>query len=151
MDWEPRRIPGGSVVYSFESQRMQYPVKGDPGIGYFAGEVKDYGIVDCLLFRDKSGELLGVLNHYPKDAPNPNYGTALGRIFGEAEFIERAGNINIFIHPLYKREGIASALLDEAQNRWEINFQQQQYTDEGADFIARYLEKRENGKTDCAS
>lgn len=151
MDWEPTRIPGGSVVYSFESQRMQYPVTGEPGIGYFAGEIKDYGIVDCLLFRGEDGLLLGVLNHYPLDSPNPHYGTVLGSLFGEPEFIERAGNVNIFIHPEHKREGIATALVDEAISRWTIDFQQQQYTDEGVEFIARYLEKREDGPLDHSS
>jgi GNAT superfamily N-acetyltransferase len=151
VDWEPQRVPEGMVTYSFESQKRQYPQKGDPGIRYFAGESKGYGVVDCLCFRDGSGELIGVLNHYPTDALNPHYGTLLGTLFGEPEYLEYAGNVNIFIDPDHKREGIATELLEEAESRWHIDLQQQRYTDEGVEFITRYLEKREHGTPDHTS
>lgn len=150
MDWEPQRLPEGMIAYPFESQKRQYPQKGDPGIRYFAGDTRQ-GVVDCLCFRDGNGELIGVLNHYPNDVPNPHYGTLLGTLFGEPEFLECAGNINIFIDPDHKRKGIATELLEEAEVRWHIDFQQQRYTDEGVEFITRYLEKREHGKSDRSS
>ena len=48
-------------VYSWASQAMQYPDKGSPGIGYFAGEVGG-GLppVDCLLYRDDDGTVIGI-------------------------------------------------------------------------------------------
>lgn len=142
MDWEPELIPG--VVYSFESQERQYPATGAPGLSYFEGHINNYGVVHCLLFRASDERVVGILNHYPKDARNPNYGTALGLLFGEKEFIERAGNINIFIHEDYKRMGIATLLVNEAEVRWgPLNFQQQQYSAEGAEFIRGYLSKRD--------
>jgi hypothetical protein len=148
MNWEPQRLPEGMNAYSFESQKKQYPEKGDPGIRYYAGESKGYGVVDCLCFRNGVGEFVGILNHYPADAPNPNYKHPLAVLFGEPEFLERAGNVNIFIHPGYKKCGIATELLDEAMLRWDIDLTQQRYTDEGVEFITRYLEKREHGTSD---
>jgi uncharacterized protein YndB with AHSA1/START domain/GNAT superfamily N-acetyltransferase len=89
-------------MYSWGSQAAQYPPKGPPGISYFRGELGDGLHVDCLLYRDESGDLVGILNHYPTDIP-PH---------------ERAGAQNIWVHPDRRRQGIGSALSAEAFMRW---------------------------------
>lgn len=114
-------------TFSFASQVKQYPELGPKGIDYFAGVLPDI-TVDCLLYRDKSGKVRGILNHYPKTVG----------ILGTGDY-EKKGNVNIFIDPRFKRQGIATKLLAEAERRWTINFQQQRYTLEGEAFIKAYL------------
>lgn len=106
-------IPDGGTL-SWESQVVQYPEVGVPGISYYRGEVST-GFVDCLLWRDQYGHVRGVLNHYPKDFPP----------------WETKGNVNVFIDPTARRQGIATALLQEALTRWDIDFHKQRYTPSG--------------------
>lgn len=116
-----RRLQG--PVLSWESQVNQYPQFAEPGIGYFAGEVGRAKPVDCLLWRDVTGRVRGILNHYPIDMPP----------------WERAGNINLWVHPDWQRQGIGTALLTEAATRWgPFDPEQQQYTEAGEAF-ARHL------------
>lgn len=111
--------------FTFESQVKQYPEDGPKGISYFAGEQPE-GIVDCLLYRDKSGKVRGILNHYPVDFP-PH---------------EKAGNLNVFVEARFQRKGIASKLLAEADKRWRIDWEQQNYTEAGAHLVKKYLERK---------
>lgn len=106
----------------WESQVGQYPARGPKGISYFAGVVPE-GTVDCLLYRDKSGKVRGILNYYATDFP-PH---------------ERAGNVNVLVDPKWQRRGIASKLLSEAQRRWTINWEQQAYTEAGARLVQAFL------------
>ncbi len=96
-------------MFSWPAQTAQYPEVGPPGISYFRGDVSDsFGpgtYVDCLLMRDDSGVLTGILNHYPQDLP-PH---------------EKAGGINIFVCPDQRRRDIATDLLDEAIRRWRAD------------------------------
>jgi GNAT superfamily N-acetyltransferase len=102
-------------VYSWTSQARQYPKLGKPGIGYFPGPTP-HGVVDCLLWRDTAGHLRGILNHYPFNAPH----------------LEQKGNVNVWVQPGWQRRGIATALVQEAQARWGVNFAQQRFTTAGA-------------------
>jgi GNAT superfamily N-acetyltransferase len=112
--------------YSFAVQVKQYPLLGTKGIGYFAGDVgDDMPPVDCLLYRDKSGKVRGILNHFP---------VRMG--------LEQAGNVAVFIDPSFRRKGIATKLLDEANRRWSINLLQQKFTPLGGAFIKSYITKR---------
>lgn len=114
--------------FPWTSQAMQYPTLGPAGISYFAGEIPSINYtVDCLLYRDSEGHLLGILNHYPKDQPP----------------WEKAGNVNIWVHPDAKRRGIGTALLAEADRRWSINLDQQRFTPEGAAFANAYTNTEE--------
>lgn len=89
----------------WESQAAQYPATGPPGISYFRGELSPESFVDCLLFRDENGQLVGILNRYPK-AFLPH---------------EREGDQNIWVHPGHRRQGIGSALITESYLRWGPN------------------------------
>jgi GNAT superfamily N-acetyltransferase len=114
-------------LLSWESQVMQYPVVGEPGIGYFAGVVAgDLPPVDCLLWRDDQGLVRGILNHYPV-----NYAP-----------YEMAGGVNIWVHPDWQRRGIGRALVTEAVTRWgEINVEQQRFSEAGAAFALALLDE----------
>lgn len=87
---------------TWESQAGQYPPTGPPGISYFRGELNDQFYVDCLLYRDETGTLAGILNHYPMDIPP----------------LQHAGDKNIWVHPQRRRQGIGTALLLESFFRW---------------------------------
>lgn len=116
--WDDPRLPNS--VFSFASQAEQYPRFGLPGISYFKGVVDPY-YVDCLLWRDDHGVILGILNHYP-----------------QSNHWEESGNVNLFIHPDHKRQGIGTALVKECVARWgPIDLDQQDYTPEGAAFFDR--------------
>jgi GNAT superfamily N-acetyltransferase len=111
-------IPG--PAFSWESQVKQYPELGAPGIGYFKGDVSDTfpgKWVDCLLFRDPNGQLVGILNHYPFDFP-----------------LEDKGSVNIWVHPRMTRRGIGTQLWDEAVKKWQVSLDKQRFTEAGAKF-----------------
>lgn len=105
---------------SWESQVVQYPTAGPPGVSYFEGDVSevypDHPPVDCLLWRSEQGTLHGILNHYPVD-----YGT-----------LERKGNVSLFVDPEWRRQGIATRLVTEAWSRWDTTLRQQTFTVDGA-------------------
>lgn len=107
---------------SYTAQAKQYPQDGKPGVTYFKGVISPKSHVDCLLHYSKDGKLDGILNHYPK-----NMGP------------ERKGNINVLVHPDAQRQGIGSALLKEADKRWNVDYTKQGYTHQGAALIAHHL------------
>ena len=113
----------------WETQAPQYASvhPDEPGIVYFQGT--EEGVenwVDCLLMFDENLELVGILNMFNFDFPP----------------WEVAGNVTMFVRPDRYRRGIASALMDEARRRWTVDFDQQEYTREGAAFINRYIQQR---------
>lgn len=113
-------------VFEFNAQADQYPTTGQPGIGYFKGEIDDAHHVDALLYRDDKGKVVGILNHYPMDILP----------------YERAGNVNVMVRPDQQRKGIGLKLLREADKRWKINFQQQSYSRAGKALVTRYQKMR---------
>jgi uncharacterized protein YndB with AHSA1/START domain len=125
-------------MYTWESQAAQYPPTGPPGISYFRGDLSEELFVNCLLYRDETGELIGILNHYPTEFP-PH---------------ERAGDENIWVRPDRRRRGIGSALLSEASLRWPSAFFRGEavpdagdakLTGSGAQLLEGVLEKRSIG------
>ncbi len=110
-------------------QAKQYHQTGK-GIEYFRGELSDGDYVDCLLKYDDYGNLVGILNHYPKD-----------KVISPIAY-EKAGNILIQVHPKKRGRRIASALLDECRKRYTIDFKQQILTDDGLLFLKKYTSKR---------
>jgi GNAT superfamily N-acetyltransferase len=111
----------------WQSQVKQYPAKGEAGISYFKGEMGKKW-VDCLLYRDDFGKLLGALNHYPFDFPP----------------YEKKGNINIMVDPKEQGKGIGQKLFAEAVKRWDdIDFHKQEWTPGGKHLLDTYLKKNE--------
>jgi GNAT superfamily N-acetyltransferase len=119
--------PNFPYAFSWESQEMQYPDSGPEGITYFAGEVPDAPPVDCLLYRNRFGKLIGILNHYSVDYPP----------------WEKAGNFAVWIHPAYRRQGIATSLFEEAERRWNVRLDGQLYSIAGAQWANAIESKRE--------
>ena len=101
---------------AFAGQAEQFPAKGPPGLTYVKGPIDDKRHVDVLLQRDKSGEIVGILYHYPFDMPP----------------YEKKGNVNLLVRPDSRRQGIGTALLKDAMKRWKIDLAQQQQTRAGA-------------------
>jgi ribosomal protein S18 acetylase RimI-like enzyme len=118
------------LLFSWQSQVCQYPYTGEPGISYMEGPTEE-GIVDCLLYRNDKGHIIGILNHYSFDA-----------VTSDGAW-EKKGNVNIWIHRSYQRQGIGRALWEEAVRRWGVRLQGQRMTPAGAAF-AEALTREEN-------
>lgn len=132
---------GGMAAHAWESQVPQYPSSGPPGISYYLGVVNIGDItgsggttvgrvkyeVDNLLYRSRKGTLIGILQYFPEDAPMD---------------LEKAGNLNVWVHPRRQRRGIGTALLREAERRWgPLNLGQQNYTPEGRALASAFLDR----------
>lgn len=111
-----------NIVFQWEKQAEQYPRHGS-GITYFKGFYKDGKWVDCLLFYGEDNELQGILNYYPFERPP----------------FQKRGSVNIQVRSDKRRNGIATALLDEAIGRFQINLKRQEYTPAGGRFIKKYM------------
>lgn len=118
-------------ILPWDSQVIQYPELGEPDtIELFLGDESENfpGLppINCLLWRDHDGRIRGILNHYPVDYPP----------------WEKAGNVNVFVQPGWKKRGIGTALVDKAIELFgELNFHQQTYSPEGMQFLLRYRRK----------
>lgn len=110
------------LAYDWDSQARQYPEHGEAGISYFRGVLSPEEWVDCLLYRDANGKLIGILNYYPIDLPP-----------------EMAGNFTLRVKQSAKRQGVGTGLLEEAFRRWKIDPRQQTYTIEGMEFMKKFL------------
>lgn len=132
------------MEWTFESQAVQFPKVGQPGIRYQRNTVPVARVthrrtgriitvpseapVDVLVYRNRKGHVIGILYHYPHDILP----------------WERAGNINVVVRADRRRRGIGSQLLAEAARRWPIRWEQQDYTPDGL-ALARTVSRRENG------
>lgn len=121
-------------VYSWESQIWQYQecqAPDEEGITYFAGDLPDGRVVDCLLYwapirPEGPLRIVGILNHYPWDSA-----------------LEKKGNVNIWVRRTHQRRGIGSALWAEAVRRWSVNLEQQRFTASGAALASHLAEQEE--------
>lgn len=107
------------TMFGFDSQVEQFDRVGPSGISYVKGELSATTHVNCLLYRDDDGVLIGVLYHYPQDVTP----------------WEKAGNVNVLVDPAQQRRGIGSQLLREALRRWVIDLDAQDYTAAGRNFV----------------
>ena len=100
-------------------QNPRYPREGPEGVSYFRGQPKDYPgrHVDCLLYR-QDGQIVATLNHFP---------AAMGP--------ERKGAVNVLVLPEYRRQGIGSALWEDARRRWDVTGDGQQVSPLGQKFL----------------
>lgn len=135
----PYTLP--ALAFDWDSQVVQYPEAGEPGISYFHGEVPETKGVDCLLYRGDDGKVIGILNHFPEDIPNPYYDTPMGRMLGASRYIERAGNYTVMVDPAHRRKGIGMALTREGVKRFGLDLLAQTNTREGAELDRAYLER----------
>lgn len=117
------RVGTPGLAFSFEHQRQQYPEHGQPGIGYFRGEMGGGVHVDVLLYRDESGNVVGILQHYSYDMPP----------------YQRRGSVNVFVDPQRRRQGIGTSLLKAAGPRFKIDLLRQEFTPDGAFLANRFL------------
>ncbi|GAB3952471.1 hypothetical protein GCM10029976_090730 [Kribbella albertanoniae] len=118
-------------MFSWQGQAQQYPRTGDPGISYFRGDVPGHGLgyVDCLLYRNADGELVGILNHFPADMPP----------------YEDKGNVTLLVRPDHQRQGIGSRLWAEAVERYGVKFEGQSFTEDGAHFATTVTLRQAQG------
>jgi hypothetical protein len=115
--------PNQHEVFSWESQANQHPRRGGPGIVHrhvVMAQRRGPSPIECLLFYkevkpNEPGYLVGIMYYYP-----------------EGTDLERAGAINVWVKPNQRRQGIASILGVEAENRWDVDWSIQRYTREGA-------------------
>ena len=106
-------------IYTWESQAAQYPVSGPPGISHFVAEVPPDITVECLLYREESGELAGIANYFPVDIPP----------------YEMAGNWALFVRPEWRGQGIGTALMVEGMARWDYREDHITFTEGGAALV----------------
>lgn len=122
-----RDHPAMNFTYTFSSQSPQFPETGEPGLSYFAGVMDQYDVpVDCILYRNERGRLVGIGYHYPIDYAG----------------MEQAGNIFVLTHPKYVRKGVAGKVLAELDKQYHVNFAQQKYSRQGLALVTAYLMKR---------
>lgn len=121
----------------WEEISPQFEQKGTPG---FVREQRTHWngtrgyTISYLLFYDDDGELAGVFQHFNQDIPfhekylpRPHY--------VDSPLAERAGNVNLAVHPNKRRQGIGTRLLKEAIGIWNINFDSQIYTKFGLTLV----------------
>lgn len=119
-DWYEHKENGKVVGEVFDpwwdSMHEQYALKGTPGITYFKGVISPKKWVDCLLYYDKDGDLVGIHCHYGFDFP-PH---------------EKKGNNLTVVAPGVQRKGIGTKLLQEALKRWpDMNLHQPENSNAG--------------------
>lgn len=121
-----RLVPPTPIT--FESQAAQFDKIGTPGISTRREHSSSGHPVDCVLYRNNTGVLDGVLYYYPAGAPG----------------LEKPRNVNMFVRPEAARTGIATRLLDHATRLFDINLDQQLLTPSGKAFLDAYRRIRPN-------
>jgi GNAT superfamily N-acetyltransferase len=117
-------------IHTWRSQACQYAPTGDPGITlehYNICIQGSYTMVDCLLYRDTDGTLIGIWNHYNENNP-----------------FQAPGSCNLWVRPDKQRQGIGTELLRRADELWDLA-DQATYTADGNAWIEGLVHK---GKID---
>ena len=113
------------TIIKYEDRNKPLPKKTkkvirDEGIDYFKGAIGKDKWVDALLYKNKYGEIIGILNHYPFNF----------------EPYEKKGNINVMVAPQEQGKGIGLKLIKEALKRYpDIDLYQQQWTPQGQSLL----------------
>jgi len=127
---------GAELALAWDSQVRQYPKLGPPGLSFVAyPDEPAYGpngartttTIDCLLYRNRKGHLVGILNHYNDDIYEC-----------DGSLLERPGNVNLWVRPDRQRRGIGTKLVAEADRRWSIDWMAQRYTEAGRSLVSSY-------------
>lgn len=120
------------IDLKWEDAVVDYPATGHPGVIYRKDTTVQFGseaVSEALLFYAPDGTLAGLFFYFPKDIWVPDISRP----------IERAGNFTVIVAPGHRRRGVGTRLLREALKRWNIDFEQQKYTEAGAKLVQRYL------------
>jgi GNAT superfamily N-acetyltransferase len=112
------------AILDWDTQVAWYPPHGPPGLSYFPGHTP-HGVIDCLLWRNEAGEVVGIFNHYPFRTPEG----------------QEPGTFNVWVKPGWQRRGIATRLADEALRRWPMDLTKQTYTAVGAVATERWAKR----------
>lgn len=96
-------------VFSWQGQALQYDQVGPPGEIVFRVFIDNGVAINTLLYYDPEVKLLaGILNHYPRGAQR-----------WDGAWLERPGNVNVFVHPdADDSEAVYAKLMAEATRRW---------------------------------
>ena len=109
-----------------------YEKKGPSGISHVVLESRTAqspaqpARIDTLLFRNRKGDVVGLLRYYPNG-------------FGNVKF---PGEYSVLVRENRRRRGIGLALLKEADRRWKLDFFRQDYTPEGRSLAKSYLDSQ---------
>ena len=136
-------------AFSWASQAKQYAESGAPGLTLERHMVKvdtgievfdvppelagpEISVVDCLLFRDDTGSLVAILNHYD------------GKIA-----LEATDAVNLWVRPDRQREGIGKMMTREAMQRWPgVRLENQRYTRMGMHLLKSLVRDNERKNND---
>ena len=115
---QPKRRVG--VTHTWDSQAKQYArpdIIWTLGINHWTVPKDEAPVpIECLLYFNPEGRLLGILNYYPEGSP-----------FGEVPH-----DLLVLVDPAVRRCGIGTWLLTAAMERWPaIDLTKQAYTDQG--------------------
>lgn len=92
------------ITTTWDQQAVQFPSQGEPGITYEQRVIGPPGsetVVDCLLYRDDDGILIGILAHYNEGNP-----------------FQEPDTVNLLVKPDQQRKGVGKSLAREACTRW---------------------------------
>lgn len=121
-------LPPAATVFmqdTWATMVRQVRQAGAPGVTYerHTDERWPQERVDCLVYRNRKGDPIGILCRY-----------------GDMPPFEKAGNVNIWTRPDRAGRGIATKLLTDALRRWDdIDLRDQGYTHDGLSFVRRFL------------
>lgn len=117
--------------YDWDSQAIQYAATGKPGVHletHTIGNGDSETEVDCLLYRDDDGQLIGILNHY-----------------NENNKLQKPDTGNLWVKPNCQHSGVATELLRAAANQWPDKvtewFENQTFTTAGIAWIQSLVDK----------
>lgn len=121
--------PATVLIGHWDTQIGDYAATGTPGFQTFQAVNPRFpdAPIDCLLLRDPSGALIGILHHYGPDL-QPD---------------EEAGNVSLWIRPDVQGRGLGTWMLLLAMDLWpDIDLHRQSYTPAGRKLAARCLALR---------
>jgi GNAT superfamily N-acetyltransferase len=125
----------GAMPWDYDTNFL-LPEIGAPGIQYLRrrGSVMAFSAdvvatVDCVLYRDNAGLLVGILFRFPK------------AIRDDIGLVASAGELSLVVKPDHCRQGIGTALLKEAASRWDIHWANQSYSAGGLELIKSVVDR----------
>lgn len=128
LQWDWRGLRGGRS--SWYSTPIEYEGKGVPGIGY-QRKVLNEGSegreipIDYLIHHGDDGRINGILSHFPEGTP-----------------FEKPGSITVTVHPAHREKGIGGKLVQEAEKRFGLKLDEQQFTPLGYEMYRRLKHER---------